>query len=48
MQIIKSIHSNKGLTLIEIAIVLIVLGILIGLGASIIGPLTKRIKRRGG
>jgi len=44
MQIIKSIHSNKGLTLIEIAIVLIVLGILIGLGASLIGPLTKRIK----
>lgn len=36
---------NKGVTLIEIAIVLIVIGILLGVGAGLVGPLTKRIKR---
>jgi len=36
--------KNKGLTLVEIAIVLVILGLLVALGASLIGPLTKRAK----
>jgi len=36
--------SQRGFTLIEIAIVLIIIGILIALGATLIGPLTKRAK----
>ncbi|MCX7817245.1 MAG: prepilin-type N-terminal cleavage/methylation domain-containing protein [Syntrophales bacterium] len=36
--------KEKGLTLVEIAIVLVILGILIGLGAAFVGPLTKRVK----
>ncbi len=36
--------QNNGLTLVEIAIVLVILGLLIGVGASLIGPLTKRAK----
>lgn len=39
-----NLTNNRGITLVEIAIVLIVIGILIGLGASLIGPLTKRVK----
>lgn len=38
------IQSKKGLTLVEIAIVLVILGLLLGLGVSLIGPLTKRAK----
>lgn len=38
------IKNTKGFTLIEIAIVLIILGFLIGLGASLVGVLTKRAK----
>lgn len=39
------LHKNQhGLTLVEVAIVLVILGFLIGLGASLIGPLTKRAK----
>ncbi|MCS7203430.1 MAG: putative Ig domain-containing protein [Thermodesulfovibrio sp.] len=37
-------YQNKGLTFIEVAIVLVILGLLIGLGASLIAPLTKRAK----
>ncbi len=37
-------HKQKGLTLVEVAIVLVILGLMIGLGASLIGPLTKRAK----
>lgn len=33
-----------GFTLVEIAIILVILGFLIGLGAALIGPLTKRMK----
>ncbi|WP_457600141.1 putative Ig domain-containing protein [Hydrogenivirga sp.] len=36
--------KERGLTLIELAIVLIVLGILLGIGAGIIGVLIKRVK----
>ncbi len=38
------LQSKKGLTLVEVAIVLVILGLLVGLGASLIGPLTKRAK----
>lgn len=37
-------RQSKGFTLIEIAIALVIIGLLIGLGASLIGPLTKRAK----
>lgn len=37
-------RQSKGFTLIEIAITLVIIGLLIGLGASLIGPLTKRAK----
>lgn len=40
----KKMKSNKGFTLIEIAIVLVIMGLLAGLGAKLIGPLTKRAK----
>ncbi|MDW7972092.1 MAG: putative Ig domain-containing protein [Thermodesulfovibrio sp.] len=36
--------KNQGFTLVELAIVLIVIGLLVGVGASLIGPLTKRAK----
>jgi len=36
--------SQRGFTLIELAMVLVVIGLLIGLGAGLIGPLTKRAK----
>ncbi|TAL25328.1 MAG: prepilin-type N-terminal cleavage/methylation domain-containing protein, partial [Nitrospirae bacterium] len=36
--------EKKGFTLIELAVVLVVLGILITLGVALLGPLTKRIK----
>jgi prepilin-type N-terminal cleavage/methylation domain-containing protein len=39
-----SAMSQRGFTLIELAMVLVVIGLLIALGASLIGPLTKRAK----
>lgn len=36
--------SRKGFTLVELAIVLIIIGLLVGAGAGLIGPLTKRAK----
>jgi prepilin-type N-terminal cleavage/methylation domain-containing protein len=36
--------GSKGLTLIEVAIVLVILGLLLGLGAGLVGMLTKRAK----
>jgi prepilin-type N-terminal cleavage/methylation domain-containing protein len=41
---LREMKKDKGFTLIEIAIVLIILGLLVGLGAGLIGPLTKRAK----
>jgi len=40
----KTNSYNRGMTLIEIAIVLVIIGIVIGLGAAMVGPLTKRAK----
>ncbi len=37
-------NSKKGLTLIELAIVLVIIGLLVGAGASLMGILVKRIK----
>lgn len=36
---------QKGFTIIEVAIVLVIIGMIVGFGASLIGPLTKRAKR---
>jgi len=38
--------TERGFTLIELAIVLVVIGLLIGLGTSLMGPLTKQAKVR--
>jgi len=40
----SKLKGSEGLTLIEIAIVLVILGLLIGLGAGLISMLTKRAK----
>ncbi len=40
-QILK---EKKGFTLVELAIVLVIVGLLLGLGAGMVGPLTKRVK----
>lgn len=37
-------HRHLGLTLVEIALVLVIIGILVGMGAGLIGVLTKRAK----
>ncbi|MBI5194785.1 MAG: putative Ig domain-containing protein [Nitrospirae bacterium] len=36
--------THHGFTLIEIAIVLVIIGLLIGIGMNLVGPLTKRVK----
>lgn len=36
--------SQRGFTIVELAIVLVVIGILLGVGASLVGPLAKRVK----
>lgn len=38
--------SHKGFTLVEMAIVLVIVGLLVGLGSSMIGPLTNMAKSR--
>ena len=40
----KLIYNRAGFTLIEVAIILVIVGLLVGLGAELIGPLTKRAK----
>jgi len=40
----KKCSRNRGLTLIEMAIVLVIIGLLVSVGAALIGPLTKRAK----
>jgi prepilin-type N-terminal cleavage/methylation domain-containing protein len=40
----KTNSYNRGMTLVEIAIVLVIIGIVIGLGTALVGPLTKRMK----
>lgn len=40
----KTNSYNRGMTLVEIAIVLVIIGIVIALGAALVGPLTKRMK----
>jgi prepilin-type N-terminal cleavage/methylation domain-containing protein len=40
----KGKQNSKGFTLVELAIVLIILGFLVGMGASLVGPLTIRAK----
>jgi prepilin-type N-terminal cleavage/methylation domain-containing protein len=42
--IMKICAGKRGLTLIEMAIVLVIIGLLVSVGAALIGPLTKRAK----
>jgi len=37
--------GHKGFTIIEVAIVLVIIGLIVGFGASLVGPLTIRAKR---
>ncbi|MBU2457670.1 MAG: prepilin-type N-terminal cleavage/methylation domain-containing protein, partial [Planctomycetes bacterium] len=37
--------GQKGFTIIELAIVLVIIGLIVGFGASLVGPLTIRAKR---
>jgi len=36
--------QQKGFTLIELAMVLVIIGLLVGMGAGLMGPLTKKVK----
>jgi prepilin-type N-terminal cleavage/methylation domain-containing protein len=38
-------HKKKGFTLVELAIVMVIIGLIIGIGAGMVGPLTKKLKR---
>jgi prepilin-type N-terminal cleavage/methylation domain-containing protein len=40
----KNYSGKRGFTLIEMAIVLVIIGLLVSVGAALIGPLTKRAK----
>lgn len=44
VSIMKNYSGKRGLTLIEMAIVLVIIGLLVSVGAALIGPLTKRAK----
>lgn len=37
-------YGDKGMTLVEMAVVMVVIGIIIGIGVGMVGPLTRRIK----
>lgn len=41
----KIYNSSKGFTFIEMAMVLVVIGIIISMGVALVGPITKKIKR---
>lgn len=41
-----TLRTNKGFTLVELAVSLVVIGLLIGLGMSLVGPLTVAVKVR--
>jgi type II secretory pathway pseudopilin PulG len=43
-ELIESGHSRQGFTLIEIAMILVIVGLLVGMGASMLGPMVKRNK----
>jgi prepilin-type N-terminal cleavage/methylation domain-containing protein len=38
-------RDRKGFTLIEVAIVMVIIGLLVGFGATLVGPLTERSRR---
>jgi len=38
-------NTHKGFTIIEVAIVMVIIGLLVGFGAALVGPLTERSKR---
>lgn len=40
----RILQEKKGFTLVELAIVMVIVGLLLGLGAGMVGPLTKRVK----
>lgn len=40
----RILREKKGFTLVELAIVMVIVGLLLGLGAGMVGPLTKRVK----
>ncbi|MDD2272720.1 MAG: prepilin-type N-terminal cleavage/methylation domain-containing protein [Desulfuromonadaceae bacterium] len=42
----NTLQTHKGFTLVEMAIVLVIVGLLVGLGSSMIGPLTSMAKLR--
>jgi prepilin-type N-terminal cleavage/methylation domain-containing protein len=44
LSMMTGIKNSSGFTLIELAIVLIIAGLLVGLGVGMLGPLTKRAK----
>ncbi|UCE72423.1 MAG: prepilin-type N-terminal cleavage/methylation domain-containing protein, partial [Nitrospiraceae bacterium] len=43
-ELIESGRSRQGFTLIEIAMILVIVGLLVGMGASMLGPMVKRNK----
>lgn len=44
LPVLAGSSRRRGVTLVELAVVMVVLGILVGVGVSLLGPLTKRAK----